>query len=341
MEKKRAIALILTIIFVAFLSGCEEKEGAKATSIEEYPEEPVQKSIDNYSNKSMYAEVHPGDSIQQAIDNVSSGGTVAVYPGFYQENLAIDKPLVIISKYVGTYKKSLVVDKPLKVIRSEEKESTYAIIQAADPEKDIFDVNADNVTICGFNITGTKKAGIHLSGSNGNITENKLIYNEYGIYLTDSNRNVLTNNEINNNSLGIYLINSSNNWLKNNYVSDDRLNSDPNNVPRGIYLENSNNNKLISNSISKFWEGVNLTGSSNNELDNNSILHNYFSLCLLNSNNNKVLNNTIVRRGYSFSVTLANSQNNMLQGNYEDSNTEIEVFYSHDSTNNTLEYTVY
>ena len=56
MEKKRAIVLILTIIFVEFLSGCEEKESAKATSVEEYPEEPIQKSIDNYSNKSMYAE---------------------------------------------------------------------------------------------------------------------------------------------------------------------------------------------------------------------------------------------------------------------------------------------
>lgn len=341
--KEASYHSFLTIIFVAFLSGCEEKEGAKATSIEEHPEEPVQKSLDNYSNKSMYAEVRPGDSVQGAINNVSSGGTVIVYPGLYKENLIIDKPLIIISKYAGSYKESLIVDKPLKVIRSEERESTYAVIQAADPEKDVFGVTADNVTIYGFNITGTKKAGIHSNGSNGNITGNKLISNEYGIYLTDSNRNVLENNEVNNNSLGIYLKNCNQNQLKNNSVSGVGIFIGLENEATGIYLENSDYNKLENNGVSKLWEGVNLTGSSDNELNNNSILDNYFSLSLVNSNNNKVLNNTIVRRGYSFSVVLANSQNNMLQGNTEGLNTKVEVFYNFDSTNNTLEgaqYTV-
>jgi parallel beta-helix repeat protein len=302
-----------------------------------YSGDSIQKSPDKVSNDTIYAEVYPGDSVQGAINNVISGGTVIIYPGLYRENLVVNKPLVIMSKYAGLYKESLVVDKPQKVIRSEERESTYAVIQAADPEKDIFNVTADNVTISGFNITGTKRAGIHCSGSNGNITENKLISNEYGIYFSDSNKNTLENNEVINNSIGIYLKNSSDNWLKNNDISGVGIFVGFHNEAVGICLENSDSNKLTDNVVSKLWDGVNLTESSNNELNNNSILDNYFSLTLINSNNNKVLNNTIVKRGYSFSVVLANSQNNTLQGNIGDLNTEITVYYSFDSKNNSLE----
>lgn len=345
------ITLFILLIFVAsvfYIFNTKDSEIYPERSLDNisnnsrnadlHPEDSIQKSPDKVSSDTIYAEVHPGDSVQGAIHNVSSGGTVIVYPGLYKENLVIDKPLVITSKYAGLYKESLIVNKPLKVIRSEERESTYAVIQAADPEKDIFDVTADNVTISGFNITGTKRAGIHCSGSNGNITENKLLSNEYGIYFIDSSKNVLENNEVNNNSIGIYLRNSSDNRLKNNDVSGVGIFVGLENSAWGIYLENSNNNELVNNNISKLWEGVNLTESSNNELNNNSVLHNYFSLFLVNSNNNKVLNNTIVRLGYSYSVVLTDSQNNTLQGNIAGPNTEIKVVYNaFNSTNNTLE----
>lgn len=277
--------------------------------------------LDNSSNNSIITNVYSGDSIQQAINNTSSGGTVTVDSGLYKENLVVDKSLIIISK---------------------PGETTEAIIQAADPEKDVFHITADNVTISGFNITGSQgKAGIYYSGSDGNITENKLSYNNYGVYLDNSNRDILENNEVNNNSLGIYLRNSNNNQLKSNNISGVEIFVGLENNATGIYLEDSDNNKLMSNTISKLWDGVNFTESSNNELNNNSILHNYFSLSLVNSNNNKVLNNTIVRRGYSFSVVLADSQNNTLQGNNKDLNTDFKIYYSFKSTNNTLEGELY
>ncbi len=289
--------------------------------------EPVKKNLDNIDNDLIDAKIYPGDSLQSAINAVSSGGTVIVYPGLYKENL--------------------VVDKPLKVIRSNEGESAYAVIQAADPEKDVFHITADNVTISGFNITGSQdKAGVYYSGSGGNITGNKLSYNNYGVYLNDSNMNILENNEVNNNSLGIYLKNSNNNQLKSNNITGVGIFVGLDNNATGIYLEDSDNNKLMSNTIAKLWDGVNFTESSNNELNNNSILHNYFSLSLLvNSNNNKVLNNTIVKRGYSYSVVLVDSQNNTLKGNTGGPNSEIKVVYdvlnsindALNSTNNTLD----
>ncbi|AKB57083.1 right-handed parallel beta-helix repeat-containing protein [Methanosarcina barkeri] len=275
------------------------------------------------NDNSSITNVHPGDSIQQAINNTSPCGTVTVYPGLYKENLVVNRPLIIISN---------------------PGETNNTIVQAADPEEDVFNVTADNVTISGFNIKGTtSKAGIYCSGSGGNITGNKLSYNNYGVYLNDSNRSILENNEVNNNSVGIYLRNSSNNQLKSNKISCVGIFVGLDNNATGIYLEDSDNNKLMSSTISKLWDGVNLTDSSNNELNNNSILQNYFSLSLINSNNNKVLNNTIEKLGYSYSVVLANSQNNTLQGNTASPNTEIKVFYSFDSKNNTFEgerYTV-
>jgi len=232
----------------------------------------------------------------------------------------------------------------LIIISNPGEKTNNTIVQAADPEEDVFNVTADNVTISGFNIKGTPgKAGICCSGSGGNITGNKLSYNNYGVYLNDSNRSILGNNEVNNNSIGIYLRNSSNNQLKSNKISCVGIFAGLENNATGIYLEDSDNNKLMSNTISKLWDGVNLTDSSNNELNNNSILQNYFSLSLINSNNNKVLNNTIAKLGYSYSVVLANSQNNTLQGNTAGPNTEIKVFYGFDSKNNTFEgerYTV-
>lgn len=273
------------------------------------------------NNNNSITNIYPGDSIQQAINNISSGGTVIVSFGLYKENLVIDKPLTIISK---------------------SGETNNTIIQAADPKEDIFHITANNVTVSGFNITGSQnKSGIYFSGSDSNITGNKLSYNMYGVYINNSTRNTLDNNEVNNNSFGIYLKASNNNQLSSNNVSGVGIFVGFNNEAWGIYLEDSNDNKLMSNSISGLWEGVNLTNSSNNELNNNSILENYFSLNLENSNNNKVLNNNIVKRGYSFSVALSHSQNNTLKDNTASPNTEIKVVYDFNSTNNTMQGELY
>ncbi len=313
--------------------------------------------LGNISEDSINIYVHPGDSIQQAIDNSNSGDIIAVYPGLYKENLVVDKSLVIISK---------------------PGESTETMIQAADPEKDIFHVAADNVTISGFNVTGTSKAGIYYTGSDGIIAGNKLVSDEHGIflekaknitvennnvtqngcgiYLSDSSRNILENNEANDNSLGIHLDNSTDNQLSLNtansnnkyaaYLKDSHKNwLESNNLSNievvhgrnGLCIENSSNNKLTDNSVSKSWEGVYLKNSSENELNKNRISANYFSISIENSNNNKFLNNIIESNIYEHSITLGKSHNNTLQGNSAGFMTEIKVFYTYDSTNNTLE----
>ncbi len=309
--------IILLLIFTALIFYIFSTFYTSNTKDSEvYPKQ----GLENISCNSINAEVYPGNSIQSAINNISSGGTVTVSYGLYKENLVIDKPLSIISK---------------------PGETNNTIVQAADPKEDIFHITANNVTVSGFNINGSQdKSGIYCSGSNSNITGNKLSYNMYGVYINNSNRNTLDDNEMNDNFFGIYLKNSTNNQLSSNNFSDVELFAILDNGEGGIggiCLEDSNDNKLMNNTILKYGEGVNLTNSSNNELNNNSILDNYFSLRLENSNNNNILNNTIVKGGYSFSVIIHYSQNNTLKGNTAGPNTEIKVTYGFNSTNNTLE----
>ena len=270
--------------------------------------------LDNINEDSINIHVHPGDSIQRAINNSSSGDIIAVYPGLYKENLIVNKSLIIISK---------------------SGESTETMIQAADPEKDIFYVTADNVTIIGFNVIGTNKAGICYTGSGGIIAGNKLVSDGYGIYLKKAENITIENNNASQNGCGIYLSDSSRNTLKNNEVNHNWLYGEE--YRNGILLKNSNYNKLTGNNISRNWDGIRLKNSSNNELSKNSVIDDYFCISLEDSNNNKLLDNTVKSIGYSYEITLGKSHNNTLQGNSAGFMTEIEVWSDAESKNNTLE----
>nr|WP_292373297.1 NosD domain-containing protein [Methanosarcina sp. UBA411] len=270
--------------------------------------------LENISEDSIDVYVHPGDSIQQAIDNSSSGDIIAIYPGLYKENLVVDKSLVILSK---------------------PGESTETIIQAADPEKDVFYVAADNVAIGGFNVIGTSKAGIYYTGSDGIIAGNELGSNEYGIYLEKAENITIENNNASQNGCGIYLKNSRKNKLVNNEVNYNWFKWGK--YRNGVLLKNSSNNKLTDNNISRNWDGICLENSSNNELSKNAVIDDYFCISLRDSNNNKLIDNTVRSIGYSFDITLGKSHNNTLQGNSAGFMAEIRVSSGPESTNNTLE----
>jgi nitrous oxidase accessory protein NosD len=112
-------------------------------------------------------------SIQEAINNAASGDTILVSPSEYVENVNVNKELTIISK-------------------SGNPENT--VIRAASTKDDVFDINANNVTISGFKITGAKtdeygqdKAGIYFEGGYGlSIKNNTITRNNEGIFLMDS-----------------------------------------------------------------------------------------------------------------------------------------------------------
>jgi parallel beta-helix repeat protein len=149
-------------------------------------------------------------TIQGAIDAASAGDTVLVSNGTYNENVDVYKS-VNIRSVNGT---------------------NLTIVNASDPTDNGFYVNASNVNLSGFTVTGaddnsgfTKPAGIYLYNVSGcNISNNKLLNNYNGINLIYySNNNTITGNNASDNSdNGLYVWTfSSDNLIYNNYFSNN------------------------------------------------------------------------------------------------------------------------
>jgi parallel beta-helix repeat protein len=151
----------------------------------------------------------PGNytSIQDAIDNASGGDTVFVYDDSspYYENVVVNKSINLI----GEDRNTTIIDK---------EDNNYAVSIWA---------NVNNALITGFTITGNYPRplysyyGISIGGDYNTIKGNKIVFNDYGIYLgTDANNNVITDNIIVHNSLyGLYdECRESNNFVKCNVI---------------------------------------------------------------------------------------------------------------------------
>ena len=163
-------------------------------------------------------------SIQSAVNNANDGDTILIYPGTYMENVDVHKELIIISK---------------------SGDPGDTIVQADNPDDHVFHVNANNVTISGFNVTG----------------------GYYGIYFDNVQHNRISNNRLSNNTDGINLWHSCNNDLSNNIVKSNKR--------YGIYLFSScNNNDLVNNTAYANNIGIDLLDSSSNVLKNNAMFNN-------------------------------------------------------------------
>ncbi|AKB23538.1 hypothetical protein MSMTP_0069 [Methanosarcina sp. MTP4] len=280
--------------------------------------------------------VYPGDSIQKAINGAASGDIIVVYPGTYAENLFVDKPLTVISQ-------------------SGNPDDT--VIRADDPENHVFHVSSDHVAINGFNITGAGdrgKAGIYLHASDGNITDNRLVYNDYGIFLKDAGDWILKNNSVSNGKYGIYLSDSGKNTLVANkannnfwygmYLRDSGSNNLESNFANsngkyGIFLRNSDDNRLLGNNISNPGSevdrnGIRVEDSCKNKLINNDVSSSWSAVSLSNSSDNELSKN-VISMNY-FSICLDDSDNNKLLDNTVDSNVYKYGITLANSRNNTL-----
>jgi len=190
------------------------------------------------------------EKIQWAVDNASAGDTIVVRDGTYVENIDINKPHLTIKSENG---------------------SANCVVQAANSNNHVFNVNADGVTIKGFTVTGATgywKAGIYLYKSNNWIENVNASNSWYGIYLYHSSNNTIANNNISSNNVdGIYLYYSSSNIIANNNVSSNNY--------HGIYLYYSSNNTIANNNISSNnYHGIYLDDSCNNIIANNTASNN-------------------------------------------------------------------
>ncbi|HIH92940.1 TPA: hypothetical protein HA338_02505 [Methanosarcina acetivorans] len=279
-------------------------------------------------------------SIQEAIDNATSGDTILVYPGTYEENVNVNKELAIKS-YSGN--------------------SDETIIRAASSKGDVFHVTANSVTINGLQITGAKtdeygedKTGIYLENvSKALISGNNISSNSFGVYLLDSSNNTLANNSVSMSRIGVLLWNSSNNRLNNNilnlnnhygillyeFSSNNELSNNTANwtyAGFGIELFFSYNNTLVNNTASNNRIGISLIETGYDYLINNSASSNDWSgINLQSSNNNSLLNNVANSNNIS-GIFLIDSSGNILDSNYASNNTGYGININNSSRNNIL-----
>jgi len=151
-------------------------------------------------------------TIQSAVNAASSGDDVIVCPGTYNEWVDVFKSLTVRSNSGN----------PMDTIVNRSGSGDYAG----------FEIDADNVNISGFTVTGFTgyTLGIINSGilvyqsEHANISNNNLINNEIGIKLKFANYSIVENNNISSNAdYGIWLgYNSNNNTVRFNIVSGNR-----------------------------------------------------------------------------------------------------------------------
>ncbi len=155
-------------------------------------------------------------NIQDAVDNASDGYTIRVDNGTYNENVDVAKQLTIRSEHGAA----------------------VTTISAPNPNDNVIAViNANNVNISGFTVTGaTAKGGIYLDNADYcNIANNSASNNKIGIQLQkESQHNTITNNTVSDNENGISLSSSDDNTIHNNYFENTNNAVDDKNKMRNI-----------------------------------------------------------------------------------------------------------
>lgn len=193
-----------------------------------------------------------------------------------------------------------------------------------------------------------------ISTQNNQITSNIIDKNSYGVYLLNSNGNLIKHSNILNlkpNGYGIYSINCTANQAINNSIEN---NNQTNTI--GVYLQGGSSNILSENNISKQNNGINVYNSSFNEFYNNNLTDNNLGIYFYGGNEplfskNKMLNNSVgmkiiqsnhakiignIVSNNTYGISLENFQCSIIIGN--EFNNNQESLYLTLSSNNNLIY---
>ncbi|MBI5237527.1 MAG: right-handed parallel beta-helix repeat-containing protein [Deltaproteobacteria bacterium] len=204
-------------------------------------------------------------TIQDAVNSAKPNDVITVKAGTYSENIAINKPLTLIS-HGGADSVNIV---------------------AAKEDEPVIIITGANVAVTGFTLTGSAIAGIVIKNTaDARIRGNKSLHNKNGILIYSSKGNSLTGNIASfNNEYGIYLENSSFNKIAGNSAGS--------NNDKGVFLSSSSSNTITGNSINlNTWNGLMLVSSHKNIIKDNKTLRNTFGISLTDSNDNELENNS-------------------------------------------------
>jgi len=138
---------------------------------------------------------------------------------------------------------------------------------------------------------------------NNNVSNNDCISG--GIYLDDSNKNIISSNDCSNSEVnGIWVLRSEDNTISNN----DCNNCDWN----GISIQDSNNNNVSRNECINNNNGITLKNSNNNNISRNNCKNNnlFNGMYIENSSDNTIYLNNLIDNTYNvYSLASTSSWN--------------------------------
>ena len=251
MRKKLLSGMILALLLLGSLTSAFNIQQVKAES-----------------NTWIVDDDGPADfsTIQEAINAANSGDTIIVRDGTYTENVKVNKDHLTIKSENGA-------------------EAT--IVQAANPDYNIFQVTASYVTISGFTVIGGDGIGdgVFVYKSTDVRVANCIVKGcEYGITVGESTSILIENNVAQENKYnGIDFFDSSNIIAKSNNCSLNNY--------AGFQITRTSG-KIIQNNIKNNKWGISLYQASSNIILENDCISNTYGIQLDQSNNNRIyLNN--------------------------------------------------
>ena len=225
----------------------------------------------------------PWLTIQHAVYSLSAGDTLFVANGTYTEKVNVDKPVNIIGDGMDN-----------------------TTLQAISTNTQCFDLNANDINISGFKITGSTQngtAGIVIRANNTNISGQNITGNYFGILIDAGANNHVGDCAFSNNSgYGVYL-NFSNNA--------EILWSNATMGGGGILASGSNDTTISNVAISNMGtEGIYFDGlfsSGINNLVSDTSISNCKYAIRMDKQANAALNNITTRNNLYYGVGISES----------------------------------
>jgi parallel beta-helix repeat protein len=211
-------------------------------------------------------------TITEAVNAAQPGDTITISAGTYAENVVVTKSVTIKAASPGS-----------------------TVVTAADPSKDVFLVQAKNVRIEGFTITGaTGASGVHVDHSSSCIVTGISAHgNDKAVYLDGATNCEVSSSNLADNGYGVYCDNASNNTISSTIATGELGGAKA--LGDGIYMYYSSGNTITHTNLSaNHVYGISLFHSSGNTITNNTILNNQdIGVRLRESNNNTLTFNTV------------------------------------------------
>ncbi|KAB2332727.1 right-handed parallel beta-helix repeat-containing protein [Bacillus mesophilum] len=218
-------------------------------------------------------------SLQAMIDEAEAGGTVMIPPGYYEENITIDKPLSLIGERDVTINSC--ENAPVVTIKSEGVQLSNVLVEQC---------NEDNGDL----------AAVYVTGGQHHLSNLEIQSSQMGIQLFEANQIVVEDSAI----MGTRKENGIDLWKTNDStIREMKIDT----ILDGIYMEQSHRNTIIQNVIENARYGIHLMFTDDTTIEQNQSQHNFTGAMVMEAQNVLIKNND-----FSFNNQNVNSQGLLL-----------------------------